>query len=168
MTPTTPLRRLGALLDRLPSASALAVGGILLQVSLAVGLFVEGYAGGDRIGTLVAAVLLAVATLSGLATLPVLLLWRWGRYPRLAAVLAALLGLGTLLVNEAHVTVWPVSLALVLAAVRAWAGVALDATDLLALDPERFERVTPPARDAGGTATDEASTVDTDGDCETG
>jgi hypothetical protein len=143
MTPTTHRRRLCALLDRLPSAATLAVGGILLQLALAVGLFVTGYAGDDRVGALVAAVLLAVTVFAGLAALPSILLWRWDRYPRLAAALAALVGLGTLLFNEAHVTVWPVSVALALAAVRAWAGATLDATDLLALDPGRFERVEP-------------------------
>ncbi|SDE92816.1 hypothetical protein [Halorientalis regularis] len=144
MTPTTHLRRLGALLDRLPAAERIAITGIFLQTALAVGLFAAGYAGGDRVGALVAAVLLAVAVLAGVAALPAVLLWRLDRSPRLAAALATLVGLGTLVFNEAHVTVWPVSVALVLAAGRAWAGTRLDATDLLALDPGRFERVQPP------------------------
>ncbi len=149
MTPTTHLRRLCALLDRLPSASTVAVGGIALQLALAVGLFAAGYAGGNRVGALVAAVLLGVTVLAGLAALPPILLWRWGRYPRLAASIAALVGLGTLLFNEAHVTVWPVSFALGFAAVRAWAGATLDATDLLAIDPGRFERVEPARTEDG-------------------
>ncbi|WP_424017300.1 hypothetical protein ACOZ4N_15665 [Halorientalis pallida] len=162
MTPTTHLRRLGALLDRLPAAERIAVAGIALQTALAVGLFAVGYAGGDRIGALVAAVLLAVAVLAGVATLPAIVLWRLDRYPRLAATLAALVGLATLLFNEAHVTVWPVSVALVLAAGRGWAGARLDATDLLALDPGRFERVQPPTRDTEGV--DGAAAGDTETD----
>jgi len=165
MTPTTHLRRLGALLDRLPAAERIAVAGIAFQTVLAVGLFAVGYADGDRIGALVAAVLLAVTVFAGVATLPAVLLWRLDRAPRLAAAFAALVGLATLLFNEAHVTVWPVSFALVLAAGRAWAGVNLDATDLLALDPDRFERVQPPARDTGGG--DGAAAGDTEHDTET-
>lgn len=157
MALNTELDRVGARLDRLPAAWAIATGGYLLHLALAVGLVARSAASGEQVQVLVSVVLVAVLVLAGLAALPALVLWWLGRYERVGAVLALAVAVGTLVVNDAHPTVWPFPLALGLAAARAWAGQALDATDLLVLDPGRFERVEPATDDAGSRDSPDAS-----------
>ncbi|WP_396613919.1 hypothetical protein ACH9L7_18900 (plasmid) [Haloferax sp. S1W] len=133
-----------ARLDRLPAGWAIITTGFFVQLGLAVGLLALAATGTDQVSVVVSAFLVGIVVLAGVAALPsVLLLWV-GRYQRTAAVIAALVGGGMLLLNGAHLTVWPFPLALFLAAVRTWAGAGLDTDDLLRLDPGRFERVAPP------------------------
>lgn len=157
---TGTVKRFRARLDRLPPAWLFVLAGFLLQVALGVGLLVQAARGDDRVGLLVAASLLAVVLLAGVAALPVVVLLYLDRAPRAAAVLAVLVGAGTLAVNEFHPTVWLFPLALFGAAVRAWAG-TLDALELLELDPARFERVDPDrsaeAEETDGDQTDDDS-----------
>lgn len=147
MTDATALHRLQARIDRLPAGWTILAAGFALQVVLATALLGVASASGDRVDLVVATVLVGVVLVAGVAALPAaVLLWR-GRHRRVAAVLAAAVGVGTLVVNEGHPSVWLFPLALFVAAVRAWVRASVDAADLLAVDPDRFERVQPPADD---------------------
>ncbi|AFK21071.1 hypothetical protein E6P09_18065 (plasmid) [Haloferax mediterranei ATCC 33500] len=140
----TSIQQGRARLDRFPAGWVIILTGFLAHLGLATGLLALAYTGNDQVSVVVSAFLVGIVVIAGLAALPsVLLLWL-GRYQRIAAVIAALVGVGMLLINDAHPTVWPFPLALFLAAVRAWAGAGLDTEDLLQLDPGRFERVDPP------------------------
>lgn len=169
MTDRSRLQRVRARLDRLPAAWILVLLGVLAQVALPVGLVVLAATGEDRVGLLVAGGLLAVTLVVVAVAVPVAVLLYLDRLPRTAALAAAVLGIGTLVVNEGHPTILPVSVALLAASVRAWAG-GIDVLTLLELDPDRFERVerpdggdptdaTPPAEDA-----DAAPPADEDAD----
>lgn len=144
MTVTTYVQRLRARFDRLPAGWAVILAGFLLQLGVAVGLLTLATSGVIRLSSIAAAAVLVITVVAGVATVPSVLLLRRDRYPRTGATLAALVGVATLLISEAHpsVSVYPV--ALLVAAVRVWAGHGLDAVDLLRLDPGRFERVDPP------------------------
>jgi len=145
MTVSTPLQRLRARFDRLPPGWAILLAGAVIQICLAGGLMTLAIADGDRLTSLVAVVTLAVSLVGGLAVLPAVALLWVGRGRRLASALALVVGLVTLLVNEGQPIVWPLVLSACLAAVRVWFVTGLDTTDLLRLDPQRFERVDPPS-----------------------
>jgi len=144
-----------ARLDRLPAAWRLAALGVVIQTLLAAGLLAAAFLGGDRVDVLVAAILVGIVSVAVVASLPSVLLWWRGRAPRLAAALAILVAVGTLVLNEGHPTVWPLPAALLLAALRTWAG-RIDTATLLAADPDRFERVSPPDGSTDDTGGDEA------------
>jgi hypothetical protein len=144
MTAMTRIQRVRARLDRLPAGWLVILAGFLLQLGVAVGLLTLAVTGVIRLSTIAAAAVLVITVVAGVVTVPSVLLLRHDRYPRAAATLAALVGVATLVVSEAHpsVSVYPV--ALLVAAVRVWAGYGLDVVDLLRLDPGRFERLDPP------------------------
>ncbi len=144
MTKPTHRQRLRARIDRLPASWKIIAVGFLAQCVLAVSLLGLAFTDDDIIGMTVAAFLLSVTIVAGLMAVPsFIFLWR-GRYHKVAAVLAGVVGTGTLAVTEAHATSLLFPLALLIAAVRAWVRASLGPTELLDIDPERFERVEPP------------------------
>lgn len=140
----TTLTRVRARIDRLPAGWVLVLAGFLLQLALAVGLLARASLAGSRIAQVDAAFLTGVVVLAGVATVPSFLLLWTGRYPRAGAALAVVVALCTLVLVETYWLAWLFPLALLVAAVRVWAGAGLDAATLLDVDPDRFERVEPP------------------------
>lgn len=137
------MTRMRVRIDRLPDGWVVATGGFLLQLAIAVGMLFQASVTGSRIGQVNAAFLVGVVVLAGLAAVPsVLLLWA-GRHQRSAAVLAVVVAAGMFVLVETYWLAWLFPLALIAAAIRAWAGAGLDATTLLRFDPDRFERVDP-------------------------
>lgn len=133
--------RLRARLDRLPPAWTVVVAGFVLQVVVTGGSLALAVESGGGFRTSVAVVNLVILFVAGAFAVPVVLWSRRDRRRRGVAALAVLLGATVGWVGEAHTSVVLFAAALVLAGVRAGAVVGLDAADLLALDPSRFERV---------------------------
>lgn len=159
--PSTTVQRVRARLDRLPSGARLALAGLLLQLLVAGGLFGRAFTTGSETRLLVTGLLLGVTLAAGVACLPLVLLLRSGRLPRATAVLAVGIAAGVLVVVETNAVGWVLPAALLVTAVRTAGTAGLDATDLLRLDPSRFERVDPSERDSGG-ATAPSRSDDTD------
>lgn len=159
MTGTSRTKRLRARIDRLPAGWIILLAGFLLQIALAAGVLVRAALGGEDLELLVAGVLVGMVIVAGLATLPAFVLLWAGRFTRIAAAMAGLVGAGLFLFTEGHLTILPYALAALATAVRAWAGAGLDTEELLRLDPERFERVDPPTagcQDRGDRTSDPA------------
>jgi hypothetical protein len=132
-----------ARLDRLPAGWAIVVVGFLVQFAVVAGRLGLTVTGGGRIRTVGSALAVGIVVAAGVAALPGVLLLVLGRLERTAATFLAVLAAAVTVVGEADPSLLVLPGALTVAAVRTWATAGLDATDLLTLDPGRFERVDP-------------------------
>jgi hypothetical protein len=117
--------------------------GVVIQLVVAGGLFGRAFTGGSETQLLVTGLLLGVTLAATVACIPLMLLLRSGRLPRATALLAVGIAAGMLVIVETNVVGWILPAALLVGAVRTAGTAGLSVTDLLRLDPSRFERVDP-------------------------
>jgi hypothetical protein len=160
----TIVRRARARLDRLPSGARLTLLGVVVQFVVAGGLVGRAFTAGSETQLLVTGLLLGITLAATVACVPIMLLLRSGRLPRAAALLAAGVAAGMLIIVEMNAVGWILPAALLVTAVRTAGTAGLGVTDLLQLDPSRFERVDPSERGSGGQATASSQSDDTDGE----
>lgn len=163
MSQPTRLEWIRARIDRLPAAWVIVLVGFLLQLGLALWLFALESRDGDVWGTVFTGVFVGLVVVVGVAAAPAFVLLWLGRYRRVAAVIAVVVGVATLVVTEGYPFFWPFPAALFLAATRAWAG-DLDAETLLRVDPGRFERVDPPENEGRGSGDEQPAEADRTGE----